>query len=346
MKYYLVQCYSTPSYLNLMKKFVLFSIITLSLSSCVSRQDYAELESVKNYYAKEAEIADSLKYAQEAAVAKINQLEGRLKQTTRELEATVVANDNLLKNFRDLNEEYSKLVEQNRSELRTSSYEKLSLQDQLIAQQAELDNRQNRLNQLEKELYEKEMRLNQISGGYDQMESNLADRNRRIQELESRLAIQKQEMARLRAGLNDVFRGISSTDLEISEKEGRLYVSLSQNLLFKKGSTSIDNKGLEAIRSLAAILNRYPDVEINVEGHTDTDGTSDRNWDLSVSRATSVVKALTKAGLDPRRVTASGRAFYQPVAPNDTENNKAKNRRTAIILSPAWGKVMDLLNQP
>ena len=329
-----------------MKQLIFFLMIVLFLSSCVSRQEYAELESMKDYYANEAAIADSLKNILETSAARINHLENSLKQTTRELEATVVANDNLIKNFRSLNEEYNQLVEQNRSELRTSSYEKLSLQDQLIAQQAELDNRQARLNQLEKELYEKERRLGQISGGYDQMESNLADRNRRIEELESRLAIQKQEMAKLKAGLNDVFRGISSTDLEITEKEGRLYVSLSQNLLFKKGSTSIDNKGLKAIRSLAGILNRYPDIEINVEGHTDTDGSSDRNWDLSVNRATSVVKALTKAGLDPKRVTASGRAFYQPVAPNDTENNKAKNRRTAIILSPAWGKVMDLLNQP
>ncbi len=316
------------------------------LSGCVSSQEYAKLEAVKNYYATEAAVADSLKYVNEASQAAILQLEARVAQTTRELEAAVVANNNLLNNFRDLSEEYNLLVEQNRSELQTSSYEKLSLQEQLIAQQSALDQKQLRLNSLEQELYEKERRLGEIAGGYDNIQDNLEVKNQKIRELENQLAFQKQQMLDLRSGLNSLFQGISSSDLEITENEGRLYVSLSQNLLFKKGSTNIDGKGQQAIGQLAAILRNYPDIEITVEGHTDTDGTADRNWDLSVTRATSVVKALVKAGLPPQRIIASGRAFYQPIAPNTSEANKAKNRRTAIILAPQWGQLMQVLNQP
>lgn len=342
---YIVNLNQQPATMQRISYLIAMTALTF-LSACVSSQEYAKLEAVKNYYAEEAEIADSLKYVNEAAQARIRQMESIIAQTTRELEASVIANNNLLNNFKSLSDQYNELVAQNRSELQTSSYEKLSLQEQLIAQRAAMDQQQNRLNSLEQELYEKERRLGDIAGGYDQIQMNLAQKNQKIQELENQLALQKQQLLDLRNRLNSLFRGISSSDLEITEKEGRLYVSLSQNLLFKKGSTTIDPKGKNAIRQLADILRNYPDIEITVEGHTDTDGTAARNWDLSVTRATSVVKELLQTGLDPRNVIASGRAFYLPVAPNDTESNKAKNRRTAIILAPRWSQIMQVLNQP
>ncbi len=329
-----------------MKNILIMPTLVLLLNSCVSTKAYEALQADNKQLAEKAASADSLRQATEASENRLRQLEAELRQTTRELEASLVSSNNLANNFNQLKEEYDKLVTQNQSELRTSSYEKISLQDQLIALKADMDQKQAQVNQLEKELYEKERQFSSIVGGYDQMENSLQARDQKIRELEAQLALQKQEMAALRSGLSELFRSISSTDLEIAEKEGRLYVSLSQKLLFKKGSTNIDNEGKRAIQQLGAILNRYPDIAITVEGHTDTDGTAERNWDLSVTRATAVVKELTKAGVDPRRITAAGRSFFDPVAPNNSEANKARNRRTAIVLSPQWSKVVNLLNQP
>ena len=139
--------------------------------------------------------------------------------------------------------------------------------------------------------------------------------------------------------------GFTDSDLTISEKNGKIYVSLSQNLLFASGSDKIDWKGKKAIIQVAQVLNSNQDILVNVEGHTDSDGNPNSNWDLSVRRATAVVKVLTGQGVDAKRVTASGRAFYDPIAPNNSAANKAKNRRTEIILSPKLDLLYDIINQ-
>nr|WP_262912796.1 OmpA family protein [Membranihabitans marinus] len=138
----------------------------------------------------------------------------------------------------------------------------------------------------------------------------------------------------LKSTITEALNSFSKTDLSIREKDGKIYVSLSQELLFAKGSNVIDNQGRKALIQLASVLRDNREININVEGHTDSDGTPFRNWQLSVERATAVVQILTANGLNPERIIASGRAFYSPVAPNDTEENKNLNRRTEIILEP------------
>jgi chemotaxis protein MotB len=109
---------------------------------------------------------------------------------------------------------------------------------------------------------------------------------------------------------------------------------MSQNLLFSSGSEDIDWRGKQALMQVAEALKTNTDFEVVVEGHTDSDGTAARNWDLSVLRATSIVKELTKYGVEPARIVAAGRGFYAPVAPNNTQQGKALNRRSEIILTP------------
>jgi chemotaxis protein MotB len=120
-------------------------------------------------------------------------------------------------------------------------------------------------------------------------------------------------------------------------------VSLSQNLLFKTNSDKIDNNGQLAIRTLAQVLTQNPDIEITVEGHTDSDGTADYNWDLSTARATSVVKLLASSGVDPKRITAAGRSMFQPVVENNSPENKSRNRRVDIILSPRLDQLFQII---
>jgi len=149
----------------------------------------------------------------------------------------------------------------------------------------------------------------------------------------------------LRSKVNQALLGFTDADLSVSERNGKIYVSLSQNLLFATNSDNIDWKGKKAIRSLADVLKQNPDINITVEGHTDPDGSPAKNWDLSVRRATAVVKILTETNVNAERITASGRSFYYPIASNATAAGKAKNRRTEIILSPRLDQLYKIINE-
>ena len=141
-------------------------------------------------------------------------------------------------------------------------------------------------------------------------------------------------LSQLREELQIALEDFSNTDLRIEEKDQKVFIALPQNLLFAVGSATIDSTGYIAIARLFPVLEDYDGVQITVEGHTDPDGAESRNWDLSVMRATAVVKQLIQIGVAGKRITAAGRAFHDPIVPNDTYENKAKNRRIEIILDP------------
>lgn len=185
-----------------------------------------------------------------------------------------------------------------------------------------------------RELAAKEKDLDQQRSQLDSMARDIERREEKLIELKAESEKQKTLMNDLRGNISQALNNFSGSDLSVRENEGKVYVSLSQELLFGKGSNVIDNKGRQALIQLAEVLRDQRNLYIKVEGHTDSDGTPFRNWQLSVERSTAVVQILTANGLNPERITACGRAFYSPVAPNDTEENKALNRRTEIILEP------------
>jgi chemotaxis protein MotB len=143
--------------------------------------------------------------------------------------------------------------------------------------------------------------------------------------------------------------GFKSDELSVELKNGKVYVSLAEKLLFKSGSAMVDPKGKEALGKLAAVQEKNPDIDVMIEGHTDNvpliPGKFDDNWDLSVSRATSIVRILTEDNnVEPKRVTAAGRSEFVPLVSNDTPEGKARNRRTEIILSPKLDELFQILN--
>lgn len=319
-------------------------VLTILLTSCVSQKKYKELEDTLNYYKTEALLSDSLNNNYLDLTDKNRETEGELRVVMNELEQLTATNLSLNRSYQEILAKYNALVDQSREMLTTTSYEKLSLQEQLAAQQAALDDKERNVADLEFELYQKEDRLNTVEYSYNELEGDITSKNRRIRELEALVGEKDESMTRLRARLNELLRGFSSADLSVTEKNGKLYVSLSQNLLFRSGSTSIDYKGKKAIQQLAKVLNEQPDVEITVEGHTDASGRADRNWDLSVTRATAVVKLLTQYKVDPKRITASGRALYDPISSNVSSSGKARNRRTEIILSPNLDELYEIVS--
>jgi len=195
----------------------------------------------------------------------------------------------------------------------------------------------------------------QLNMALKQKSDMLAEKERLLTEREGALKELKKTIARqdsITKRLNDIIRnallGFKSDELSVEVKNGKVYVSMSDKLLFKSASVTIEDKGLEAIKVLADVLNKNNDIDILIEGHTDNlpirNAVYRDNWDLSVARATSIVRILvTDYKIDPVRLTASGRGEFSPKASNSTPEGRAKNRRTEIILSPKLDLIMELL---
>jgi chemotaxis protein MotB len=161
---------------------------------------------------------------------------------------------------------------------------------------------------------------------------------------------QKDIMARLKNSIANALMNYTVEELYVYTKDGNVYVALEEKLLFKSGSDVVDDKGKEAIKTLAAVLNNTNSINVMIEGHTDnvpikTNLFKD-NWDLSTARATSILRILTiDYSFDPLRITASGRGQFHPVTTNDTAEGRASNRRTEIIVSPDLNEIYKLLYQ-
>jgi chemotaxis protein MotB len=190
--------------------------------------------------------------------------------------------------------------------------------------------------------------LKEKSDELDAKEKMLSEREAAINEMKDVIAKQDSITARLNSVLRSALLGFNSDELSVEIKNGKVYVSMSDKLLFKSGSAAVEKKGTEALKLLAEVLEKNPDIDILVEGHTDNvpikTAVYKDNWDLSVARATSIVRILSvDYKIAPARMTASGKGEYFPKASNDTSEGRAINRRTEIILSPKLDEIMQLL---
>ncbi|MFN8287643.1 MAG: OmpA family protein [Chitinophagales bacterium] len=178
----------------------------------------------------------------------------------------------------------------------------------------------------------------------------IAEQAQRLKALQDLIQSQRDVMDKLKKSIADALVNFKPDELTVHIQDGKVYVSLQEKLLFKSGSAEVDPKGKMAIGKLAMVLNNTADITVMIEGHTDTvpikTSKFQDNWELSVSRATSIVRILTKDyGVDPHRITASGRGEFHPVATNDTPDGKTSNRRTEIILAPNLDALYKLLGQ-
>ncbi len=260
----------------------------------------------------------------------------QLLATQEHLNDLKTRHDALTGNYADIERRYNDLLDQNKKVLENSSTQVQALSSALSSKESELDKREKELQRLAFSLKQKEATLSQVNDNYKTYEG-------KIQNLEATLAKNQAQLDALKANVISALTGFQASDLSVAERNGKIYVSLSQDLLFASGSDQIDTKGKDAISKLAGALKGNKDFLINVEGHTDAQGAVDKNWDLSVRRATSVVKILTTAGLDPKTITASGRALYDPLSENESAEGRAKNRRTEIILAPRLNELYQLV---
>ncbi|RPH30060.1 MAG: flagellar motor protein MotB [Bacteroidales bacterium] len=220
---------------------------------------------------------------------------------------------------------HGQLVECN-AQLKTLSDQKTSLQN-------ELDLVQNDLKALSSE-----------------SKMTIAEQAKRLRNLQGMIQSQKDKMTNLKNSITDALMNYNTDELNIYIKDGNVYVSLEEKLLFKSGSDVVDAKGKEALKSLAKVLNTTKGITVMIEGHTDKIPIKTKqyedNWDLSTARATSIVRILTKDyDFDSNRITASGRGAYHPIKTNETTLGRASNRRTEVILSPDLKELYTLLDQ-
>ncbi|MCH1418403.1 MAG: OmpA family protein [Flavobacteriaceae bacterium] len=179
---------------------------------------------------------------------------------------------------------------------------------------------------------------------------SLKEKDTRIKSLRDAVTRKDSVTLALVTSLKGVLGNIADEDIEINVEKGVVYVSISDKLLFRSGSFSVNNAAKGVLGKVAKVINDKPELEFMVEGHTDNvpikvEGTQD-NWDLSVRRATAIVRILQKDfGVAPERMTAAGRGEYIPVADNDSSAGRAKNRRTRIVVLPKLDQFYDLINQ-
>jgi chemotaxis protein MotB len=187
------------------------------------------------------------------------------------------------------------------------------------------------------------------SGEKARSEEQIAEQQRRLEQLQGLIEQQRKNREELRKQISDALVNFKSNELTVAIKNGKVYVSLQESLLFPSGSAVVNPKGKEALGTLAAVLNQNPDINVLIEGHTDSipmKGKYSDNWELSVERSTAIVRILTDTyKVEPTRVTASGRSKYEPVDDNTTAEGRARNRRTEIILEPKLNELMRLIQQ-
>jgi len=226
---------------------------------------------------------------------------------------------------------------------------KTSLENEITSLKGQIETLQTDNAKLVKQIDDAMKRASDAAGMANMTQQQLEAEQKRLWDLRKLLDQQRQAVENLRLKMANALTGFNSNELQVFVKNGKVYVSLQENLLFPSGSAVVNPKGKQALGTLAQVLNTNPDINVVVEGHTDSipiKGKYEDNWALSTARATSIVRILTDGyKVDPVRVTASGRSKYEPIDDNTTADGRQRNRRTEIILAPKLDELMQLLQQ-
>jgi chemotaxis protein MotB len=253
-------------------------------------------------------------------------------------------------NYDRLYKTYEIILEQNAKLMDGKEVETRQILARLQETQDDLQRREDELRKASAQMEAKERSLNELNERLQQSALDIKSKEVRLNELEQVLARQDSVVQALRRTVSNALLGFEGQGLTIEMKNGKVYVSLDESLLFATGSTTVDAKGVSALRELAKVLERNPDISVLIEGHTDDvplrSGSQIRdNWDLSVLRATAIVRILTSnSTVDPRRLTAAGRGEFFPVDPAKTPEARRKNRRTEIILTPRLDDLFQIID--
>lgn len=340
----------------------LFLASIVLLSSCVAEKRYKEEVAARAMAEEErarlrAENID-LKAIEADLTDKNADLDVQVRNLTKDTATFATQVRQLNQDLQTLDANYNQLLEQMGKLREGNAADVKRLSRELQDARNDLQVREDELRELGIALAKKEGNVNAIQQELERSRKELEDkrvqlmaRGQRISELEGVLARKDSAVTALKNNIANALLGFADQGLTVEQKNGKVYVSLEEQLLFKSGSWVVDAKGKEALMKLAKVLQTQPEVGILVEGHTDNvpyggNGNVTDNWDLSVKRATSIVKLLLEnSSINPTQLTAAGRSEYLPLDPADTKEARAKNRRTEIIITPKLNELFEILEQ-
>jgi chemotaxis protein MotB len=320
----------------MIRKIALACVVLSLTTSCVSKKIYQDLE---NKYADLKKEHNALSDENTTLKTDKNQLEADKNKLQSELDKTKAERDKLAadyaatkKSLDNLKASYAALEKDSNDALEANINKNRQLLAELEAKQKALAAEQDRLNKLKKDLEASSVRL---------------------AELEKMMADKDAAMKKLKETLSKSLKAFEGKGLTVTEKDGKVYVSMENKLLFESGSWTVGSEGKKAVDLVGKVLGDNPDISVLIEGHTDNDkitgtigGGVENNWDLSTKRATAIVNILSaNAKVKKENLTAAGRGEFAPLMSNDTAEGKAKNRRIEIILTPKLDEISKMLNE-
>ena len=329
-----------------MKQLSYVILTVLFFISCVPARQYDDLKARK---AKCEDEVSTLRSSTLELLTRSKEMNQQIADLTKDINhlredtLTLGANMKRLKDLYDeLTASYDKLNVNNEKLLDSNKSETKKIINQLHMTQGELIAKEDSLKKLERE-------LNAKQGALDELSVALKSREAKLAELQQILFSKDSIVTSLKKKVSDALVGFTNNGLTIEQKNGKVYISLEERLLFATGSIIVDKEGFGALKKLAIVLENNPDINILIEGHTDNvpmkgNGDMKDNWDLSVMRATSVVKIITSnSKVNPARLTAAGRGEFNPVDKGNTTEARKKNRRIEIILTPKLDEIFKVL---
>jgi chemotaxis protein MotB len=318
----------------MIKKIALGIVVLTLATSCVSKKVFNELETkfadLKKENRRNADLNDSITKAKSKLDLDYASLKKDYDKTKAERDKLAIDFAAAEKNLKTLQASYNAL-EKNSDE---SLKENMAKNRELLAQ----------LEAKEKALAAEKERLNKLS-------ADLKKGTDRVNELESIMAAKEAAMKKLKDALSKSLKAFEGKGLTVNQRDGKVYVSMENKLLFESGSWAVGSEGKKAVVAVGTVLAQNPDIAVLIEGHTDNDkfagavGQIENNWDLSTKRATAIVNILSEnKAVKKENLTAAGRGEFAPLMSNDTSEGKAKNRRIEIILTPKLDEISKMLN--
>ena len=317
-----------------MIKRILFTTVTLIfITSCVSPKVYKDLE---GKYATLKKVNRQLSDKNETLLNAKNKAEKELAQLQKDYDKTVAMRDKLQSDYNALKSSHDNL---------TASYDALEKNSSEAIAENIQKNRE-----LLAQLEAKEQALATENARLKKLEKDLKNRSEQVAELENLIAAKDAAMTALKNAISKALTDFEGKGLTIEQRNGKVYVSMENKLLFKSGSWAVGSQGRKAVQQLGKVLGDNPDIGVLIEGHTDNvpykgNAQLSGNWDLSTKRATAIVNILREnTAINPENLTAAGRGEFAPIATNETAEGKAKNRRIEVILTPKLDEITKLLN--
>ena len=318
----------------MIKKIALGIVVLTLASSCVSKKVFNELETkfadLKKENRKTADLNDSIIKVKNKLDLDYASLKADYDKTKAERDKLAIDYAAADKNLKTLQASYNALEKNSDESLKAN----MAKNRELLAQ----------LESKEKALAAEKDRLNKLS-------ADLKNGTDRVNELESIMAAKEAAMKKLKDALSKSLKAFEGKGLTVNQRDGKVYVSMENKLLFESGSWAVGSEGKKAVVAVGTVLAQNPDIAVLIEGHTDNDkfagavGQIENNWDLSTKRATAIVNILSEnKAVKKENLTAAGRGEFAPLMSNDTPEGKAKNRRIEIILTPKLDEISKMLN--